>query len=360
MRAHLVMATALLAGLAVGNARAQVAAGPAEAVDAGVEAPPAPPPVETDLSAIPQDRRPSVKLTVSPTGAAIGEAVVWRAEVRHRVGDRVHMGSDASFGAFEVQDRKVAEGEKDGDWIAEVLEIRLVSFETGALEIPAQAIAVVTDGGAVGQLATEPAKIEVKSLIANEPEPKLKPDLGPGERVFVEDYTPLYVLGAVAAAAAIVLLTLLGRWLWSKRRQRPLPPPPPPRPAEEIALEKLEALRASAHLAEGRFKLFHILLSEAYREYLGNRYRFDSLERSTEELLGELKRRRIERTLFQRTVDFLSETDLVKFAKYVPDAAESSRLLDAAFALVHDTTPKPEAPAPAVGAAVPDRGGPHA
>jgi hypothetical protein len=350
MRTFLAAALALSVGLAAAGALAEDA-GIGPAGDAGVEAEPAPPPVETDLSAIPAERRPALTLSVAPKSASVGEAIVWRADVRHRIADGVHLSNSADFGAFEVQDKKIEAGKPDGEWVVTSMEIRLVAFETGSLVIPAQAIAIVAEGGAVGTLATDAVKVEVKSLIANEPEPKLKDDKGPGEKVLVEDYTLLYILGAVGCGVALVLLTLLARWLWSKRRPKPAPPPPPPRPAEEIALEKLEALRASAHLAEGRHKLFHILLSEAFREYLGNRYRFDSLERSTEELLVELRARRLELALYRRVIDFLSETDLVKFAKYVPDLAESSRLLDAAFALVNDTTPKPEPAA---------EGGPHA
>lgn len=358
MRAPVAIAIAVAAILSGESARASDAgAGPE---DAGAAAGPAPPPAVTDLSSIPQDRRPTLKLTVEPRSASLGEAIVWRADVRHRISDGVHLGSAADFGAFEVQDRKSSAGEPDGDWVVTSMEIRLVSFEAGSLVVPAQEIAVVSEGGEVGTLATEAVAVEVRSLIANEPEPKLREDKGPGEKVLVEDYTILYILAAVGGGIAIVLLTLLGRWLWSKRRPKPGPPPPPPRPAEEIALEKLGALRASTHLADGRHKLFHILLSEALREYLGNRYRFDSLERSTEELLAEVRRRRLELALYRRIADFLSETDLVKFAKYVPDLAESSRLLDAAFALVRDTTPKPEPPAPPEGGGSAADGGPHA
>jgi hypothetical protein len=327
--------------------------------DAGVREP-ARPEAETDLSTIPMDRTPTVKIEVSPASANVGEAIVWKALVRHRAEDHAHLSGGADFGSLEVQDKKFEAGKPADGWATDTMQVTLVAFAPGAVEIPKQAISIVTADGAVGQLATDAARVEVKSLIANEPEPKLKDDKGPGEKVMIEDYTALYVAAGVGCAIALVLLTLLGRWLWSRRRPKALPPPPPPRPAEEIALEKLEALRFSTHLVEGRHKLFHILLSEAFREYLGNRYRFFSLERSTEELLGELKRRRIERNVFQRIVDFLSETDLVKFAKYVPDAAESSRLLDGAFALVHDTTPKPE---PAPGAEPADakpEGGAHA
>ena len=61
-------------------------------------------------------------------------------------------------------------------------------------------------------------------------------------------------------------------------------PPPPPRPPEEVALEKLGAVKTSGMLERGEIKEFHISVSEAIREYLGGRYGFDSLELTTEEL----------------------------------------------------------------------------
>jgi len=318
------------------------------------EAPPKPPakagspttsdePAEPDEAkppSLPADRTPTVKLVVEPREVSVGDPIAWKAVVRRRVGDRVHLPAAADFGELEVQNRDRSVTEPDHDWVEETLAITLLAFDTGEHEIPPQKLTVVDIEGRIAEIETEGATVNVTSLIANEPEPELKPDTGPGEKVFEKDYTLLYVLAVIGGIAVIALLTLLARWLWSKRKPRPGPPPPPPRPAEEIALEKLEFLRGCDYLEQDRHKEYHVLLSEAFREYLGNRYRFDSLELSTEEMRRQLRRLALESALFGQVVELLEETDLVKFAKHVPTADESRHLLSEAFRMVEITTPK--------------------
>lgn len=311
------------------------------ALDAGLKTDGGTPRTEVQTAPeVPKDRLPTLTLSVEPKEVSVGEVINWRLEIKHRIGDRVHLSSGASFGKLEARSKDVKKGETAGDWIEEVLEVQLIGFEPGEITIPAQKLTVVDIAGRLKEVETEQSSVTVKSQIANEPEPELKVDQGPGEKVFEKDYTLLWILGILAGAGAVALLTLLGRWLWSKRGPKPGPPPPPPRPAEEIALEKLKALRDSNLLVEGHVKEFHVRLSETIREYLGNRYRFDSLERSTEELVVELRRTAIGKGDFEVTVEFLEETDLVKFAKMIPTLEESRGLLDKSFEFVDKTTPK--------------------
>ncbi|MDJ0765563.1 MAG: hypothetical protein QNJ97_21455 [Myxococcota bacterium] len=306
--------------------------------DAGTTDPP-----EPSAPAIPADRLPTLALSVSPKEVSVGEVVHWRLAVTRHKEDRVHLSSGASFGAFEVLSKDVTQGDakSDGDWIEEVLHVQLIGFDPADITIPAQKLTVVDAQGRIGEVETETADVTINSLIANEPEPELKQDQGPGEQVFEKDYTLLWILGIIAGAGIVALITLLIRRLWAMRRPRPGPPPPPPRPAHEIALEKLEALARSTLLANGEVKEFHVRLSEAIREYLGNRYGFESLERSTEELVHALKRTGIGREDLERTVAFLEETDLVKFAKMIPTLEESNTLLDKSIEFVNSTTPTP-------------------
>jgi hypothetical protein len=291
---------------------------------------------------IPPQRRPEVRLEVEPRSGSIGDPISWKVSVRRRVGDRVHLSSGADFGPFEIQSKRRESGAAEDGWVVETLEVTLVAFETGEHELPAQTLTAVDDRGRIARLETPAATVEIRSLLANEPNPELKPDSGPGVAVYEKDYTLLYVLGAVAAALVIALLTLLGRWLWSRRRPRRGPPPAPPRPPEEIALEKLYRLRDAGYLRQNLRKEFHVLLSEAFREYLGNRYGFYALESASEEILALLREGRVEpgSELYGRIEELLQETDLVKFAKHVPDDEDSERMLDQAIGLVSATTPR--------------------
>jgi hypothetical protein len=78
------------------------------------------------------------------------------------------------------------------------------------------------------------------------------------------------------------------------------------------------------------------------RRYLNARFGVETMDRTTHELLDEMTRR-------HERVDgleaLLNEADLVKFAKFKPDAPSAQRALDAARAIVVATTPRAPQPA---------------
>jgi hypothetical protein len=292
----------------------------------------------------PPDRIPQIDLSVQPTEVTVGEVVYWRLAIARHHDVQVRLGTEASFGGLEVRSKQVSSQEVSGDLVNEVMEVQLIGFEPGEMEIPAQVVTAVDRGGQIEELTTDAVTVSIKSLIANEPEPKLREDMGPGEKVIVKDYLLLWILGVLVGIGFVVATTLLIRRLIAMRRSKSDVFVPPPRPAEEIALEKLTLLRGSALLDEGQVKLFHVRLSEAVREYLGNRYLFDSLELSTEELAVTLRATTIKSDDFDAVGEFLGVTDLVKFAKVVLSREESLDLLDQSVAFVHKTTPPPRTP----------------
>jgi hypothetical protein len=297
--------------------------------------------VEEDQPGFPPNRVPEITLSVTPKEASVGEVVYWRLGIVRHPEVQVRLGTEASFGDLEVRSKQVSEREPSGDLIHEVMEVQLIGFEPGVMEIPAQVLTAVDKGGQLAELETDGATVQIKSLIANEPEPKLKEDTGPGEKVYVKDYLILWILGILVGILLVAAVTLLARRLIAMRRTGTKVFVPPPRPAEEIALEKLAMLRESNLLEEGQIKRFHVQLSEAVREYLGNRYLFDSLELSSEELSFKLKNTTIASEDFDTVGEFLGVTDLVKFAKVVLSHQESLGLLDQSVAFVEKTTPRP-------------------
>ena len=93
---------------------------------------------------------------------------------------------------------------------------------------------------------------------------------------------------------------------------------------------------------QGRAAVFE--LSEIVRAYLGRRLRFDALDSTTEELLSELRRRRILGLDLLELSEELSWQDLVKFAKAEPTADECERAIDRAASLVDRTRALVEMP----------------
>ena len=114
------------------------------------------------------------------------------------------------------------------------------------------------------------------------------------------------------------------------------------RPAEEVALEKLDKIKAEKIWQEGKVKEYHTELTDVIREYIGRRYEVKSTEKTSDETLRELKPLMGEqKELFERLRKMLSLADLVKFAKWhtTPDENESALLT--AYDFVHETTEAP-------------------
>jgi hypothetical protein len=103
-------------------------------------------------------------------------------------------------------------------------------------------------------------------------------------------------------------------------------------------MEKLAALRAAGQFDRDGYRPFYFALAEIVRSYLGGRYGFDALDMTTTELLDELSRRAAHLTVEGGEVPrFLSDTDLVKFAKAGSTDSAALRALDAAQAIVLST-----------------------
>jgi len=84
-------------------------------------------------------------------------------------------------------------------------------------------------------------------------------------------------------------------------------------------------------------------VSEIIRDFLGARFGFDSLELTTDELIGELKRQAGRDMILGEIQGWLSACDLVKFAKISPTASEARGALESAIRIVTATRPAPVA-----------------
>ncbi len=285
---------------------------------------------------IPQDRLPRVEVRLGAEKVELGQVIPLEIAVHARPGDKIHLRETRRFGRFELIDRRRREG-TPGEGPSETLELDLLSFRIGQLEIPAIELLVVLADGRTGSVSTEPLPLRITDPLGNENDPEPRADHAP-RPVLTTDRRALWIGGILAALIlAAILGAVIGR-LRARRSPPPGPPPPPPRPPEEVALEKLDVARDSDWLEGGEIKLFHVAVSEALREYLGGRYGFDSLEMTTEELTGILEGIDIRGVSDRELQSFLRETDMVKFAKWRPDVGHSRELLERAYDIVSRTT----------------------
>lgn len=143
----------------------------------------------------------------------------------------------------------------------------------------------------------------------------------------------------VVAALAFILLAW---WAWRYwQRKKSIAPVVPVIPPHVRARQKLD--QALALLGQPRE--FCILVSDAIRWYLEERFQFRAPERTTEEFLHELQTTHLLSTSQKASLgEFLARCDLVKFARYEPGEAELRDLLASALRLIEETEPRPEPP----------------
>ncbi|MBD78733.1 MAG: hypothetical protein CL840_07425 [Crocinitomicaceae bacterium] len=98
-------------------------------------------------------------------------------------------------------------------------------------------------------------------------------------------------------------------------------------PAHDLAMQRIINLEKKRLWQNGKFKEYHVRLSEIIREYLENRYNILALEQTTDEILNDLRPVRLENEIRANLEDLLKLMDLVKFAKFKPLDSENEAVL---------------------------------
>ena len=115
----------------------------------------------------------------------------------------------------------------------------------------------------------------------------------------------------------------------------------PLRPAEEVALEKLDAIKEKKIWQQGQVKEYYTQLTDVVREYIARRFEVSSVEQTSDETLRDIRPLLNERKdLYDQLRKMLTLADLVKFAKWSTTPDENELSLRNAYTFVRETTIK--------------------
>jgi hypothetical protein len=273
----------------------------------------------------------------------VGDRITLRLEVTHPINSQVALPQvDSEWGALEVVDQAEPDVTDNNDGTATTgKDIVVTVFELGDFQTPALVVTHQRADGSTEELSTPVVQLKITSVLTEEASLR---DLKPQVDLPLPPLWPWIVAGLLLTMVIVGLLAGLGLWLYDRwrRRTRPELVPAPIidlRPSEVIAyaeLNRIEALNLPAH---HKIKEHYSLVDLCLRRYIEGRYQIPALEQTHSELRSAFRRTAVLAEHAAEFMDFLGESDLVKFARYLPHADNIHGLVNRARELVQMTTP---------------------
>ena len=153
---------------------------------------------------------------------------------------------------------------------------------------------------------------------------------------------PLFWL-IVLITLGVVALAVIGFFVYRyvKRHAAPsaeVAEPQDLRPAHEIALERLNVIKAEKLWQQNRAKEYHTQLTDVVRDYIARRFGICAVEQTSAEILAGIQPALSgQKTVYADLKTLLTTSDLVKFAKYKPLVSEDEKSLALAYQFVEAT-----------------------
>ncbi len=142
---------------------------------------------------------------------------------------------------------------------------------------------------------------------------------------------------AVAVAAVAIIFFFIRLWKrWRERRSLFAEPSIPDSPYI-AALKELETIRNERLWQNNQMKLYYTRITDVLRVYIEARFALQAMEKTSAEILHELRSKEIEESEYNSLKELLEVADLVKFAKYVATETENENAIPRAIRFVSTT-----------------------
>ncbi len=208
------------------------------------------------------------------------------------------------------------------------IQIEAVLFSTGDIPTPELSVAIRKPDGEIVNRPVKPIDVVVARFLPEGDESELK-DIKPQAELPVpldplsalrdrEGLAMLAVLGGVALAALAV-------YLWGLMRAPVYPDLSTP---AETAIAELDRIAALPLETDADFKEHYTLVSDCLRNYLWGQFSVPAPELTTRQTVRGIESSDIVDLERNALRQILEECDLVKFARFLPDADDAHRVIE--------------------------------
>ena len=223
---------------------------------------------------------------------------------------------------FEVLKQKPFQKRKQQDYMVFEKEIEIVFFKIGDFNVGPFEIDLKKNNEVIETRETNSVPITIKSLLKEEDK-----DIKPLKNLIEIKGDPFYILKYVIIAIVLISAVILSiLWIKKRKKKAAVVEKPLLSPLDELEL-RIKDLSKIKLFEKGKIKLFFLELTQILKHFLHRTYQFNAEDFTTYETLHDLKRREKE-ALILNNMEFLFNTaDLVKFAKFIPDAGVLGEVL---------------------------------
>jgi hypothetical protein len=273
----------------------------------------------------------------------IGDRITLRLEVTHPLNSQVELPEVVEqWGPFEVLEQTEPEIVDNNDGTATTgKDIVVTVFEPGEFQTPSLVVTHHRADGSTEELGAPVIQLNVTSVLTDDTTLR---DLKPQAELPPPPLWPWLVAGLLLTILLLGLLAGVALWLYDRRRKRAqmeLAPAPfiDTRPPEVIAYEELDRIEVLNLPAQNQIKEHYFLVDLCLRRYIEGRYNFPALEQTRSEVQHSFRRTATPAEQVAEFMNLFAESDLVKFARYIPQADNIHSLINRARRIVAMTTP---------------------
>jgi len=216
----------------------------------------------------------------------------------------------------------------------------ITSFDAGIYTLPQLPFLVRRANGAIDTLYSEPLQLKVKTVPVDTTTFQAFDIKTPMEYpVTLGEILPYIGYGLLIAAIIALAIYMFVRW----KQHKPLFFAPKPKdPPYVVALRELEKIKTEKLWQNNKVKLYYTKVTDVLRMYLAEQFQIQAMEQTSEEILQSVQGLTLPEELRTRLQEMLGVSDLVKFAKYLPEQQENENTLLVVSDFVYHTRPKEE------------------
>lgn len=271
-------------------------------------------------------QQPAVQTFIDKNDILIGEQIQYKVKASFPTGVfNVHwLSLPDSIAHFEVVDKSKIDTSFDNNKTVLQQTITLTSFDSGRWNTPALAIGFVpSNTDSTLSFFSDSIPINV-GYAAPDSSNQLR-DIKPIVEVTIKSYFWYYIGGG------LLVLLAAGYFLWRYFKNRKKDPDLQFKSrltAYDEAMEELSKLKKFDLQNPEELRQYHSSLAQIFKWYISRRQKVSILNKTTGDVLVLLSNSNLSANITSSVATALRCGDAVKFAKYLPEAAESEACLN--------------------------------